>query len=148
MICRNLTDDMDVVAAAALHDVVEDTDRTIRDIEDEFGTRIAALVGLESENKREGQPKSETWRIRKTENLERERTAPIEAKMIMLADKLSNMRSTVSDYRKSGDAIWNKFNMTDPAEQEWYYRSVAEVLSDLSDTPEYAEYLGMLDEVF
>ncbi len=148
MICRNMTDDPDVIAAAALHDVVEDTDRSIRDLEDAFGMRIAALVGLESENKREGTPKDETWKLRKQENLERERSAPIEAKMIMLADKISNMRSTVADFRKAGVVIWDKFNMKDPVEQEWYYRSVADVLSELSDTPEYVEYLGLLDEVF
>ena len=148
MICREMTRDVDVVAAAALHDVVEDTEHTLKDIEDVFGTRIAALVGLESENKREELPKEETWKLRKQENLERERTAPIEAKMIMLADKISNMRATVADYRARGRVIWDKFNMKDPAEQEWYYRSVADVLSELSDTPQYAEYMQMLDEVF
>ncbi|MCR5098087.1 MAG: HD domain-containing protein [Lachnospiraceae bacterium] len=148
MICKNLSDDPDVIAAAALHDVVEDTPHTLRDLEEAFGTRIAALVGLESENKREDQPKSDTWKIRKHENLERERTAPIEAKMIMLADKVSNMRATVSDYLEGTGDIWSKFNMKDPGEQEWYYRSVAQVLSDLSDTPEYAEYVRMLDMVF
>ena len=148
MLCRQMTDDSDVIAAAALHDVVEDTPLTIKDIEDDFGTRIAALVGLESENKREELPKEETWKIRKQENLERERTAPVEAKMIMLADKISNMRATVADYRLRGDDIWDKFNMKDPVEQEWYYRSVAEVLSELSGTPQYDEYLSLLDEVF
>ena len=148
MICKRLSDDPEVAAAAALHDVVEDTPRTIRDLEESFGTRIANLVGLESENKREELPKGETWKIRKQENLAREKTAPIEAKMIMLADKISNMSATVTDFKKGGKDIWSKFNMKDPAEQEWYYRSVAEVLSELSGTPEYAEYLGMLDYVF
>ena len=36
----------------------------------------------------------------------------------------------------------------DEKEQEWYYRSVAEVLSELSDLPQYREYIKMLDEVF
>ena len=148
MICRQMTDDVDVAAAAALHDVVEDTPKTIKDIEETFGTRIAALVGLESENKREDQPKKDTWKIRKQENLERERTAPVEAKLIMLADKISNMRSTVGDFRKEEKNIWEKFNMNDPDEQEWYYRSVGEVLSDLSDLPQYAEYMALVDEVF
>ena len=148
VICSGMCDDPDVIAAAALHDVVEDTPRTLKDVEEAFGTRIAALVGLESENKREDQPKGETWKIRKQENLERERMTPVEAKMIMLADKISNMRSTVLDFQKSGANIWDKFNMKDPAEQEWYYRSVADVLSELSDTPEYREYVKMLDIVF
>ncbi len=148
MLCSEMTDDSEVVAAAALHDVVEDTDRTLDDVEKAFGARIATLVGFESENKREDQPKEATWKIRKQENLERERTAPVEARMIMLADKVSNMRATAADFSKRGEAIWEKFNMKDPVEQEWYYRSVADVLSDLSEMPQYQEYLKLLEQVF
>ena len=148
MIVSGMTEDAAVVAAAALHDVIEDTPCELSEIEGVFGTRIANLVHLESENKRSELPKDATWKIRKQENLNREKNAPLEAKMIMLADKISNMRATVRDYRKHGSAIWQKFNMKDEKEQEWYYRSVAEILADLSDTPEYAEYLSLLKEVF
>ncbi len=148
MLVARMTDDMEVIAAAALHDVVEDTPFTVSDIRRMFGKRVADLVSFESENKREGQPKDSTWRVRKEENLAREKEAPREAKLIMLADKISNIRATARDYRENGDKIWDKFNMKDPAEQEWYYRSVAEVLSELSDLPYYQEYLALLDEVF
>ena len=66
----------------------------------------------------------------------------------MLSDKLSNVRSTLRDYEKMGDAVWQKFNMTDPAEQEWYYRSVAKVVEELSDESVYREYLRILDRIF
>lgn len=148
MLTAKMTDDVDVIAAAALHDVVEDTPRSLMDLEQEFGSRIAGLVAMESEDKRAGQDKGTTWKIRKQENLSREKNASIEAKMIMLADKVSNMRATYRDYQVSGSDIWAKFNMKDPAEQEWYYRSVAEVLSDLSEYELYSEYLRILDEVF
>ncbi|MBQ5485644.1 MAG: hypothetical protein IIT72_09150, partial [Lachnospiraceae bacterium] len=114
----------------------------------QFGERVADLVGIESENKREGIPKVETWKIRKEENLLREFQAPREAKMIMLADKVSNMRATLADFRREGTAIWDKFNMKDEAQQAWYYKSVAKVLEDLSDLPVYEEYVQMLEEVF
>lgn len=148
MLTAKMGGDTETIAAAALHDVVEDTPFTALDIEQNFGERIAELVSLESENKRENLPKSETWRTRKEESLTREQNAPREAKLIMLADKISNMRSTVRDFRKNGNRIWDKFNMKDPAAQEWYYRGVAKVLSDLSDLPQYEEYCAMLDEVF
>ena len=51
MIARTMTDDPEVLAAAALHDVVEDTPHTMADIEREFGERIAGIVGHESEDK-------------------------------------------------------------------------------------------------
>ncbi len=148
MLTMQMTDDVDVIAAAALHDVVEDTPRTLMDLEETFGNRIAGLVSMESEDKRAGQDKGDTWKIRKQENLAREKTASRDAKMIMLADKISNMRATYRDFQVAGHDIWQKFNMKDEAEQEWYYRSVAEVLSDLSDLDLYQEYLRILDAVF
>lgn len=148
MIVAGMTKDEEVIAAAALHDVVEDTPVTIETIREQFGPRVADLVGIESENKREGIPKVETWKIRKEENLIREFQAPAEAKMIMLADKVSNMRATLEDFRREGTRIWDKFNMKDEAQQAWYYKSVASVLKDLSDMPVYQEYLEMIGEVF
>ena len=148
MLVASMTTDNEVIAAAALHDVVEDTSYTLEDIREQFGERIALFVAHESENKREGQPKGETWKIRKQEQLEKVVGVPREAKMIMLADKLSNMRASQRDFRKIGKDIWNKFNMTDEAEQSWYYHTVAKVLSELSDTPCYQEYVSILTEVF
>lgn len=147
-IVAGFTKDEEVIAAAALHDVVEDTPVTLDDIRKQFGDRVAELVGIESENKREGIPKAETWKIRKEENLIREHEAPLEAKMIMLADKVSNMRATLSDFRKEGPQIWDKFNMKDESQQAWYYKSVAKLLQPLSDFPIYDEYLAMVEEVF
>ena len=147
-IVSEITDDPDVIAAAALHDVLEDTQTTPEELSARFGEKITHLVLMESEDKRSGRPKNQTWKIRKTENLRRELSAPLDAKKIMLADKISNLRATLEDYRISGDSVWEKFNMRDRNEQEWYYRSVANVLSDLSDTPQYQEYTKILDEVF
>ncbi len=148
MLVARMTTDAAVIAAAALHDVVEDTEFTASDIRAVFGDRIADLVCMESENKRNDLPREATWKIRKAENLRREKDAPREAKLIMLADKVSNMRSTVRDFRKEGRSIWQKFNMKDEWEQAWYYRSVAKVLSELSNEEIYQEYLSMLQEVF
>ncbi len=147
-IVSKMTDNAEVIAAAALHDVIEDTRYVGRDIEERFGRRVAELVGMESEDKKRHRPASDTWRERKEENLIREQRAPVEAKQIMLADKLSNMRSTLRDYHSNKDTVWEKFNMKDPAEQEWYYRAVADVVSELSAESAYQEYIRILDEIF
>ena len=148
VLVSQMTDDPEVIAAGALHDVVEDTPHTLEDIRAAFSERVAHLVAMESEDKRPDRPKSETWRIRKEESLAHDKDAPAEAKYIMLADKLSNMRATLRDYEKDGHAIWQKFNMKDEAQQEWYYRSVAEVLQSLKDEPLYREYEGILQKIF
>ncbi len=148
MIVARMTKDNEVIAAAALHDVIEDTEYSYEDLSNVFGKRVADLVQWESEDKRPDIPKEKSWRIRKEENLAKEKEAPLEAKMIMLGDKLSNMRSTAREYALIGDKIWDRFNMKDPIEQEWYYRSVAESLIVLSETEAYKEYVRLLEQVF
>ncbi len=148
MLVAHMTSDNEVIAAAALHDVVEDTPYTLEDIRSRFGIRVADLVAHETENKRHDQPKEETWKIRKGEQLAKVESAPVEVKMIMLGDKLSNMRASLRDYRKDPEHLWDKFNMKDVKEQEWYYRSVAEKLTELKEYPAYQEYVCILDEVF
>ena len=69
-------------------------------------------------------------------------------KCIMLADKLSNMRASLRDFKKDGRQIWNKFNMKDEREQYWYYHEVAEVVKELEDTACYQEYISILQGSF
>ena len=59
-IVGTMTSDKEVIAAAVLHDVVEDTPVSIEMIRAQFGDRIADLVSFESENKREGLPAADT----------------------------------------------------------------------------------------
>ena len=46
-ICATVTDDLEVLSAAVLHDVVEDTSATVDKIEQQFGARVATLVAGE-----------------------------------------------------------------------------------------------------
>lgn len=55
-IAATMTQEQEVLAAAVLHDVVEDTDVTAETLESEFGSRVALLVGAMSENKRPDLP--------------------------------------------------------------------------------------------
>ncbi len=148
-IAGTLTEDPEVLAAAVLHDTVEDTDTTAGQLRELFGERVARLVGADSENKREELPAHQTWKLRKQESLDmmRRDTDP-DSKIIVLADKLSNMRSLYIQWKTAGDAVWDSFNQKDPAEQAWYYRSIAEILSGLSDTEAWKEYSRLTEEIF
>ena len=148
MITARLTDNIDTIAAAALHDVVEDTEYTYEDIKLAFKETVADLVSEESEDKREGQDKSLTWRVRKEETISSIKDKSMEAKKIMLADKLSNLRASLRDYKVTGIKMWDKFNMKDPLQQKWYYTSVLGALSELCETPEYKEAMAIIQEVF
>ena len=64
-IVSSMTDDEEVIAAAVLHDVLEDTEATEDDLYARFGRRITELVINESENKRRTLPAALTWKTRK-----------------------------------------------------------------------------------
>ncbi len=149
-ICSSMTEDENILAAAVLHDVVEDTGYDIDDIEEKFGKMVASYVADESENKREDRPAADTWKIRKQETIEHLRTARLGTKMITLADKLSNMRSMTRDYDELGEELWQKFNQKDKKEHGWYYRSICEILADseLVDTRAFKEFESLIEALF
>ena len=149
VIVGTMTDDQDLIAAAALHDVVEDAGITIEEIEERFGKRVRELVQSETENKREDLPPSETWRIRKEESLEvLKNTEDLGVLMVWLGDKLANMRSLYRDWKVEGDAMWQRFNQKDVKEQAWYYRSILRLTERLSDTSAWLEYKTLTELVF
>ena len=114
VIVGTMTDDQNLIAAAALHDVVEDADISIEEIEEKFGKRVRELVQSETEDKRADLPPEETWRIRKEESLEiLKNTDDIGILMVWLGDKLANMRSFYREWKNEGEAMWQKFNQSD-----------------------------------
>ena len=144
MIVSRITDDEEVIAAAVLHDTVEDCDAvTLDDIRREFGDRVARIVGLESEDK------DKSWEERKAATVRSLKKEPMrEAKIVALGDKLSNIRCFYADYIKLGDELWQRFNMKDKRMQVRYYHGLCEALSDLSDLEEYQEFRRMVEMVF
>ena len=149
VIVGTMTDDQNLIAAAALHDVVEDTDISIGEIEERFGKRVRELVESETEDKREDLPPADTWRIRKEESLAVLKTTDdIGVLMVWLGDKLANMRSIYRDFKVEGNAMWQRFNQKDAKEQAWYYRSIADLTARLSDTSAWLEYKTLTELVF
>jgi len=83
--------DGDTVAAALLHDTVEDTETTFEELEAEFGPVIAELVKEVTDNKK--LPKEERKRLQ-------EEHAPAlspRARVVKIADKTSNLRDVIQD---------------------------------------------------
>lgn len=149
VIVGTMTDDQELIAAAALHDVVEDAGITIEEVEAKFGRRVRELVASETEDKRADRPPSDTWRIRKEESLAVLRdTDDIDVLMVWLGDKLANMRSLYRSFKAEGEAMWRNFNQKDPREQAWYYRSIVKHTERLSDTSAWIEYKALTELVF
>ena len=147
-IVATITPDQELLAAAALHDTVEDTDVTVDELRAAFGSRIAMLVADESDEMPEGVTEADSWHARKQAAIDRLAQAPRDAKIVAMGDKLSNMRAIARDYAVMGDALWNLFHVKNRADHEWHYRGLADALSDLADTFAYQEFVRLIEQVW
>ena len=148
-IVGTLTSDEQVLAAAVLHDTVEDTQTTMDDIREKFGERVAALVASETEDKHRDKPASETWMLRKVESLrELKNCSDPAVKVLWLGDKLSNMRSFYRGWKIRGNRMWQDFNQSDPALQAWYYRSIVKLLGEYRYCDAWQELNSLVETIF
>ncbi|WP_042349453.1 HD domain-containing protein [Bacillus massiliigorillae] len=120
----------EVIAAGLLHDVVEDTPVTIEDIKEKFGEDVAEIVASHTEDK------SLSWEERKKHTISVVKTAPLEVKALIVADKLDNLQSLKQQYEEMGEEVWKAFKRG-KEQQAWYNRSVAEAIHDESDVPAF-----------
>ena len=147
-IVATMTKDQELLAAAALHDTVEDTGVTVEQIRKEFGDRIAELVAAESDEMPVGVSEEASWHSRKQAAIDRLSHASRDAKIVALGDKLSNMRAIARDYKLMGDALWDIFHAKDPKDHEWHYRGLADALRELEDTFAFKEFENLINQVF
>ena len=89
--------DIEVLAAALLHDTIEDTDTTGEELEREFGGRIAAMVAEVTDDS--SLPKADRKRLQVSHAARLSR----EAKLVKLADKICNLR----DVAERPPASWD-----------------------------------------
>jgi len=147
-IVATITNDQQLLAAAALHDTIEDTSVTAEDIRQQFGERIAHIVAQETDNIIPNLSEEQSWHQRKQAAITRLTNASLETKIVALADKLSNIRAIARDYDAQGDQLWQLFHVKDKAEHEWHYRGLADALRELNHTTAYQEFLTLVNHVF
>lgn len=147
-IVATITSDQELMAAAVLHDVVEDAGINVDDIRREFGQRVADLVDAESDREVPGLSHVESWQNRKQATIDRLAAAGRDTQIVALGDKLSNMRAMARHLHSVGDQLWQRFNEKDPARHAWYYRQLAASLAPLSDTEAYQEFNKLVEQVF
>ncbi len=124
----------EVIVAALLHDVVEDTTVTVEELARDFGPEVARLVAAVSAQKLEG-TELLPWRHRKEAQLAHLKSADRHIAAIKTADALHNLRATLSDLHRQGNQVWQRFRGSQ-TEHLWYYESLSEVLkSKLGDHP-------------
>jgi (p)ppGpp synthase/HD superfamily hydrolase len=118
--------DEDEAIAALLHDAVEDQggETTLAEIRKGFGDKVAEIVAACSDSI--GEPKP-PWRARKEAYVARLKTASRSARLVSAADKLHNARSILTDYRREGARVWNRFSAGRDGVL-WYYRALVDAL--------------------
>jgi (p)ppGpp synthase/HD superfamily hydrolase len=121
----------EILAAALLHDVVEDTSVTLDDISAEFPDDVVRMVAGCSERKRDSDGNSIPWKQRKTEHLSHVSEASLGTRAILLADKLHNL-STMTFDQAAGITIWSHFNAS-REDVLWYLTSIVDAAVDFPD---------------
>jgi len=82
--------DIETLAAAVLHDTIEDTKTTPAELEQRFGKTIASLVVEVTDTKMQGK------RLRKAMQIQHAAHLSDKAKLVKLADKICNLRDIVA----------------------------------------------------
>ncbi|MBR5320093.1 MAG: bifunctional (p)ppGpp synthetase/guanosine-3',5'-bis(diphosphate) 3'-pyrophosphohydrolase [Peptococcaceae bacterium] len=130
-----------VLIAGVLHDTIEDTTVTARQIHDTFGPQVTALVLHHSEDK------GKTWKERKTAAIHEAQTGTLDCKLLIAADKVSNLRSTAADHKRLGENLWQLFS-AGRDEIRWYYHSMLDALQELKHHPHSADLYAEMEQLY
>ena len=115
-------DDEQTLAAALLHDVVEDTPLTADDLAARFPPPVVEFVAYLTERKEDQRGRKRPWEDRKRDHLAHIKTAPLAARAITLADKLHNLSSMAFDV-EAGEDLSDRFNAS-LDRLFWYYEAM------------------------
>lgn len=106
---RSGFDDEDILAAAILHDVPEDTDWSLDRLRDLFPPRVMDIVDMLTERKHDDSGQKRPWPERKAEQNRRIAKASAESRAVWLADKRHNLETIAFDVA-DGVQVWERFN--------------------------------------
>lgn len=127
----------EVISAALLHDVVEDSETTLDELRELFGEGVAGLVGALTDDEA-----IESYRERKAEHRERVAAAEIEAMAIYGADKLTNVITLREAYGNEGDAVREEFKVPLELKAEIWEEDLRLLREKAPDLP----FLDLLEE--
>jgi (p)ppGpp synthase/HD superfamily hydrolase len=127
----------ETLAAALLHDVVEDSETTLDDLRGKFGGGVVGLVGAMTDDE-----SIDDYRRRKAEHRERLAAAPVEAMAIYGADKLVNVSTLAAAYAEEGDSVRDEFKVPVELKLEIWEEDLALLREKAPELP----FLDLLDE--
>ncbi len=127
----------EVVAAALVHDVLEDTAVTEDEMRKELGDAVTGIVLAVSYDH------ALSWREQRERYIESVRQGSEGAKAVSVADKVHNAQSLLNLHAAGGPAIWSKFHTT--REQKlWFEEAMLAMLKDSWQHPLVEEYEALV----
>ena len=136
--------------AALLHDALEDhpNETSREEIGKRFGARVLSIVEdcTDTPPDYKGGDKP-PWRQRKESYVEHIRSSDSRSHRVALADKLNNITSTIVDYRRHGESVWERFN-AGKEDQVWLYRTLVEAFREAGvKGPMFDEFAKVVKEL-
>lgn len=104
-----------LISAGLLHDILEDTQYDFEFLKKEFGEEIANLVNAATE-----QNKDATWEERKQATIDKIKNLSLEEKIVLCADKISNLEDMYILFNIKGKKDFSSFKRSEK-KQKWYY---------------------------
>ncbi len=129
-----------VIAAALVHDVVEDTKTTLEDVRRELGEEVARLVELVTHDD------TLSWEEKKQKYIDTVRTASAEVKAIAVADKIHNTQSFIAGYGIQGEKMWEYFSRS-REKKLWFEEVMLTVLRETWEHPLVDEYAALVERM-
>lgn len=132
-----------VIAAALVHDVLEDTDLAEQKIKEELGNDVLNILKSVTEDN------SLSWEERKIKYVEALRNSSEKTKAISVSDKIHNAESLLAAYDEQGVEVWKHFNRGRD-KKIWFEKLVLEMLQETWIHPlvdEYAKLVARMEKL-
>lgn len=129
-----------VIAAALVHDVLEDTAFGEEKLRAELGEEVVEIVKIVSEDK------TLAWEERKRKYIESVKQGSPEAKAVSAADKIHNLKSFLEGYTRVGESIWAQFNAT-KEKRVWFEGEMLKALQESWQHPLIKEYEALVQKL-
>ena len=130
----------ETIAAALVHDVLEDTDVTEQQLRQELGDKVVDIILPLSEDKKL------EWETRKKKYINDVKNASVETKAVSIADKIHNLESIIETHKTMGSDIWPKFNRG-KEQKMWFEREMLKAFQESWEHPMIAEYEKLIKQV-
>jgi (p)ppGpp synthase/HD superfamily hydrolase len=129
-----------VVAAALVHDVLEDSPITKDELTNLLNEEVVAIVTAVSEDK------SLPWKDRKLQYIKAVSVSGEYVKAVSVADKIHNAQSLRDAHAKFGSSVWERFNQGRDI-KIWFERTLCDQLEQNWQHPLLQEYKTLVSEL-